>query len=139
MSEIRVMKPEDYDALLDLWTNSEGCGVGVDDTREYITNYLLRNPKTSFTAWDGDVLTGAIMAGHDGYRGFIHHTGVRTEYRGRGIGTALVQAALKALKQEKINKVVLVAFRTNDQGNAFWEKQGFAVREDLFYRDCRIG
>ena len=138
MLEIRVMKPEDYDAMIDLWTNSEGCGVGVDDTREYITKYLLRNPNTSFVAMDDGKMAGAIMAGHDVYRGFIHHTAVADAYRGKGVGSAMVQAALNALREEEIHKVVLVAFTHNDAGNAFWEKQGFGVRSDLFYRDCRI-
>ena len=36
---------------------------------------------------------------------------------------------------EGIRKVFLVAFRNNEDGNAFWESQGFALREDLSYRD----
>ena len=43
-----------------------------------------------------------------------------------------------AIRNEGINKVVLVAFKTNTLGNSFWEKQGFKVREDLYYRDLRI-
>ena len=35
----------------------------------------------------------------------------------------------------EINKVSLVVFDRNDIGNAFWEKQGFAIREDLVYRN----
>ena len=32
-------------------------------------------------------------------------------------------------------KVALVAFEKNVPGNAFWEKAGFTVREDLVYRN----
>ena len=38
--------------------------------------------------------------------------------------------------REGITKTALVVFERNAGGNAFWEKQGFAVREDLVYRDC---
>lgn len=31
-----------------------------------------------------------------------------------------------------------MAFETNTGGNAFWEKMGFTVREDLVYRNRRI-
>ena len=55
--------------------------------------------------------------------------------RKQGIGSALVDAALKSLKQEGIKKVALVVFRKNETGDAFWEKQGFSVREDLNYRN----
>ena len=31
--------------------------------------------------------------------------------------------------------VLLVAFKKNEKGNAFWESQGFPVRDDLNYRN----
>jgi hypothetical protein len=34
-----------------------------------------------------------------------------------------------------INKVALVVFSKNEKGNAFWEKLGFAARDDLVYRN----
>nr|WP_242506154.1 GNAT family N-acetyltransferase [Bifidobacterium pseudolongum] len=49
-------------------------------------------------------MTGAILAGHDGRRGYIYHTAVNPAYRHQGIGTALVNAALHALANEGIIK-----------------------------------
>lgn len=135
---IRVMTADDYDSVAKLWTISNGVGVNPDDSKENISKYLQRNPNTSFVAVENGEIVGAILAGHDGYRGFIHHTAVLASHRGTGIGTKLVNTAVEAIKNERINKVVLVAFKTNTLGNSFWEKQGFAVREDLYYRDLRI-
>ena len=132
------MTADDYDYVARLWTNSSGVGVNPDDSKENISRYLERNPNTSFVAIENNEIVGAILAGHDGYRGFIHHTAVSTTYRGMGIGTKLVNAAVDAIRNEGINKLVLVAFKTNTLGNNFWEKQGFKVREDLYYRDLRI-
>ena len=39
------------------------------------------------------------------------------------------------MKEEGITKVLLVAFKKNEGGNAFWESQGFTLREDLNYRN----
>ncbi len=36
---------------------------------------------------------------------------------------------------EGINKVLLVAFKKNEAGNAFWEAEGFTLRDDLNYRN----
>ena len=135
---IRVMTEDDYDSVARIWTNSSGVGVNPDDSKENISKYLERNPNTSFVAIENNEIIGAILAGHDGYRGFIHHTAVSTTHRGMGIGTKLVNAAVEAIRNEGINKVVLVAFKINKLGNNFWEKQGFKVREDLYYRDLRI-
>lgn len=132
------MTADDYDSVAKLWTNSSGVGVNSDDSKENISKYLQRNPNTSFVAVESGEIVGAILAGHDGYRGFIHHTAVSSSHRGVGIGTNLVKAAVDAIRNDGINKVVLVAFKTNTLGNNFWEKQGFKVREDLYYRDLRI-
>lgn len=135
---IRVMTVADYDAVYALWLSCEGMGLNdVDDSREGIARYLARNPDTCFVAEDGGVV-GVILAGHDGRRGYIYHTAVHPDARGWGIGSALVQRALAALKDCGISKVALVAFSRNEGGNAFWEKQGFKLREDLSYRNLAL-
>ena len=133
---IRPLTNEDYPALYALWLKCEGMGLNdVDDSPAGIARYLARNPGTSFAAEEDGALIGAIMAGHDGRRGTIHHTAVHPDYRGKGAGKALVEHALAALKAEGITKVNLVVFTRNENGNAFWEKMGFSARNDLTYRN----
>ena len=134
---IRPMYASDYDQLHTLWLSTPGMGLNdLDDSREGIAKYLARNPRTSFVATEnGFDIVGAIMCGHDGRRGYIYHTCVREDRQGEGIGRALVEAALDALKAEGIHKVALVAFSINEKGNAFWEKMGFTIRDDLVYRN----
>ena len=45
---------------------------------------------------------------------------------------------MEALEKLGIHKAALVVFARNQGGNAFWEKQGFTVREDLVYRNRAI-
>ena len=133
---IRKMEPEDYDSVYALWLGCPGMGLNnLDDSREGIARYLARNPETCFVAEEGGRILGAILTGHDGRRGFISHTAVAAGYQRRGIGTRLVETALKALKEQGIHKVNLVAFVRNEKGNAFWEKMGFTLRPDLVYRN----
>jgi N-acetylglutamate synthase len=133
---IRPMTISDYDALYRLWTTTPGMGLNdIDDSREGISRYLTRNPDTSFVAEQNGAIIGAIMCGHDGRRGMIHHTVVVKAEQHKGIGSALVDAALEALKKEGITKVQLVAFTHNENGNIFWESKGFTSRQDLIYRN----
>ena len=131
----RVMTIDDYEAVYDLWIK---CGNGLnnkDDSREGIEKYLNRNPNTSYVAvLDGNIV-GCILCGHDGRRGIIQHACVSSDCRRMGIGKKLVYLAIDALEKEGINKVLLVAFKKNESGNAFWESQGFTLREDLNYRN----
>ena len=136
MAQIWKMTPEDYDGVYALWLSCPGMGLNdVDDSRAGVGRYLARNPETCFVALEEDQIVGAILAGHDGRRGYIYHTAVSPSRQKRGIGTLLVDAALDALRDEGITKTALVAFSRNADGNAFWEKMGFTVRDDLVYRN----
>ncbi len=136
---IRIVAIDDYDNLYSLWMQVPGMGLNdLDDSREGIARYLRRNPSTCFCAVSNGKLIGAILAGHDGRRGFIHHTAVLPGYQRSGIGSALVNTAMEALEKEGIHKVNLVAFRENQTGNVFWKKQGFTLRTDLNYRNKLI-
>ena len=100
-----------------------------------VARFLDRNPDTCFVAESDGELVGVIMAGNDGRRGYIYHTAVHPSCRTQGIGSTLVHTSLDALKRCGISKVALVVFEKNTSGNAFWEKQGFTVRNDLTYRN----
>lgn len=137
--EYKIMTVQDYDGVYDLWLNTPGMGINsTDDSREGIEKYIKRNPTTSFVAMDNGKIVGAILAGHDGRRGFIQHIAVLPEFRKHGIASRLVNQAMKALEKEGIHKVALLAFKKNELGNDFWDKMEFTIREDVFYRNKSI-
>ena len=136
MTTIRTMTIEDYDQVYSLWMSCKGMGLNnLDDSREGIDFYLRRNPRTCFVAVESGKVVGAIIAGHDGRRGYIYHTAVHPDMRRLGIGKQLLDASLSALSEEGIKKVALVVFERNEVGNAFWESMGFQQRFDLAYRN----
>ncbi len=133
------MSVDDYNAVYNLWLSCSGMGLNdLDDSEEGIRKFLERNPETCFVAENDGMVIGVIIAGNDGRRGYIYHTAVNPLFRGRGIGRKLVESAMNALKEAGINKVALVVFGRNKDGNEFWEKMGFTVREDLTYRNKTI-
>ena len=139
MIKIRVMTIADYEEVYQLWLNTPGMGLNsIDDSRTGIDKYLKRNPLSCFVAEAEKRIVGVIMAGHDGRRGFIHHTAVLSDFRNLGIGKRLVDSAMTALDKEGINKVALVVFERNELGNEFWDHIGFVERDDLVYRNKNI-
>lgn len=132
---IRVMTIEDYPQLFQLWKNTPGMGLrSLDDSEEGILLFLKRNPNTNFIAYEDEKIIGAILCGNDGRRGYIYHTVVLPEYRGRGIATSLVEAAVSALKAEGITRVCLNVMESNTQGKEFWVKRGWEKKDFLgFY------
>ena len=139
MITYRTMDISDYGQVYELWLSCAGMGLNnLDDSKEGIKRFLDRNPQTCFVALEDQTVAGVIIAGHDGRRGYIYHTAVHPQHRHKGIASKLVDEALKALKEQGINKTALVVFSRNADGNAFWENVGFTERTDLVYRNKAI-
>ena len=135
--QVRAMTMEDYDKVYELWACTPGVGLSAaDDARAGIERFLRRNPRSCFVAQEGGRLTGTILSGHDGRCRAGQTSGRRhPDFRRRGVGRALVHAAMDALEAEGIAKTMLVVFKANAGGNEFWESLGFTVRDDLVYRN----
>ena len=136
---VRIMTIEDYEGVYALWKKIKGFGIrSIDDSKEGVARFLKRNPTTSVVAEKDGRIVGSILCGHDGRRGCLYHVCVDEDYRRHGIGKRMVVFAMKALKEEKINKVSLIAFTENDSGNAFWNTIGWTERLDLNYYDFTL-
>lgn len=132
-AEISSFELRHYDAVSALWQSTEGITLRGVDSREGIGRYLERNPGLSFVAFDGETLIGAALCGHDGRRGYIHHLAVAPGHRRRGIGAALAGRCLTALAEQGIFKCHLFVRIDNPEARAFWERMGWAVREDVLF------
>lgn len=136
MFTVRTMTAADYEGVHDLWMTIKGFAIrSIDDSKEGVERFLMRNPETSVVAIADGKIVGAILCGHDGRRGCLYHVCVHEAYRMRGIGKAMVVFCMEKLKAEQISKVSLIAFTVNDIGNAFWRQIGWTKREDLNYYD----
>jgi putative acetyltransferase len=128
---LTAMTIEDYDAVLALWQASAGVGLRLADEKEHIARYLARNPGLSFVAHRNGRLVGAVLCGHDGRRGYIHHLAVAASHRRQGIGRALVERSLAGLSAIGIRKCHLFVFQDNSEAIAFWQETGWFERNEL--------
>lgn len=128
---IDELRLEDYDDAYRLWESAKGIGLSSADSRDAIARYLARNPGMSSAARADGRLVGAVLAGHDGRRGFLHHLAVAADRRGRGTGRALVERSLERLKALGIAKCHIFLMNDNDQGRGFWTAIGWQPRSDI--------
>ena len=130
-SEILEFTIADYEAAFALWESCEGIGLSDADSRDAIQRYLQRNPGLSFVAKRNGKLVGALLSGHDGRRGYMHHLAVNESARRQGVGGRLVGASLDALKKLGIQKCHIFIFRNNTEGLSFWKSLGWEQRGDI--------
>lgn len=127
-----------YDEVYGLWDRCSGVGLSGADERDQIAAYLARNPGMSFLALTDGKVVGTILGGHDGRRGYIHHLAVDDAYRRRGVGRLLLEHCLAALEEAGIQKCHLFIFHENASGIAFWEAQGWTLRQDVRLMSKRL-
>lgn len=141
---IRAMQKADYEAVFALWQQIKGFGIrSIDDSRENIHAFLERNKDLSAICElnapnESTRIIGSILCGHDGRTGSFYHVCVHQNYRKHGIAHKMSAFCIEALKREKINKITLIAFKSNAVGNAFWKNYGFVLREDANYYDLSL-
>ena len=121
----------DYDEARSFWAGIEGVELDDADSRSVMEAYLERNPGMSFVARHDGKIVGAVLCGHDGRRGYLHHLAVLPEHRGAGVGRALVDRCLSALASAGIQKCNIFVFAENRAGIGFWKRTGWSEYDDL--------
>jgi N-acetylglutamate synthase len=122
---IRPMTAADLPAARALWSRAEGVELAEGDEEFELAGFLQRNPGMSQVAFSGVTLVGAVLAGHDGRRGYLYHLAVAPSARGHGLGRELVSRALPLLKQQGLRRALLLVATDNASGKAFWSRCGW--------------
>lgn len=130
--EIRAFEPADYPAVRGLWERTEGVGLNETDTLTKTSAFLEQHPGLSCIAIDvSGAVIGAVLCGHDGRRGYLHHLAVDARSRGQGVARALLAHCLHGLSGRGIDKCNVFVFGDNPEGAAFWTANGWNERTDL--------
>lgn len=112
----------------------------VENWRETSFSYERFDPELWFVAWEGGEVAGALLGYDEPEMGYVDELGVRPEWRGGGIATALLRRAFAAFREHGQRKVVLGVESTNPTGaTLLYERAGMTVkrRVDYFEKELR--
>ncbi len=130
MIHVRPYAPGDREALAELW-----CRVFPDDPPHNEPNDVieakLKVDSLIFVAEDNGRVTGAVMAGYDGHRGWLYAVAVDVTTRRCGVGSLLVKSAVAELKRLGCIKVNLQIRASNAAVVSFYESLGFKVEDRI--------
>ncbi len=124
---IRPYQPSDHVDLVALWNDVFPDDPAWNEPSRLIATKLTVQPELLLVACVESNVKGAVMAGFDGVRGWVHHLAVHFSVRRRGIATQLMRAAELGLTQLGCSKVNLQVRDTNTEVIAFYEALGYAL------------
>ncbi len=119
-----------------LWRQAFGYATAHNRPGLAIDRKLAVDDGLFFMAMAADRVVGTVMAGYDGHRGWLYAVSVQPEWRGRGVGSALVRHAEHALSALGCLKINLQLADGNDAVAAFYEALGYAVERRVSMGKC---
>ena len=137
---IRQLKPSEYDVLIDVWTRSslpfkpEGR-----DTKENILNQLKITNNRFFVAVMANELVGAIIASHNGRKGWINRLAVLPEFREKGIAAALIKKSEEFFLSNNIKIFACLIEDWNEQSMRYFLNKDYTEHKDIIYFTKKIG
>ena len=128
------MHTSECDSLIDLWTKSSlPIKPKGRDTKENIRKQLLFKNNRFFVAEINEKLVGAIIASHNGRKGWINRLAVLPEFRGRGIASSLMKEAEEFFISNNIKIFACLIEDWNDYSMKFFINKNYIEQKDIIY------
>ena len=124
---IRSAVPEDEPGIVELWRVCNLVASYNDPAADFrfakagaCSDVLVGQDETGR-------ISGSVMVGHDGHRGWLYYVAASPHARGNGIGRQMVRAAEEWLRQRGVVKVQLLVRETNTKVVGFYERLDYEV------------
>lgn len=128
--DIRIYRQDDFEEVIALW---ELCDLlrPWNDPELDIERKLRYGADLFLVAELAGEIVGSLMGGYDGHRGWANYLAVHPDFRGRGIGNALMSRLEKKLMAQGCPKIQLLVREDNQAVIAMYEKLGYEVQDVL--------
>lgn len=110
----------------------KGVSLSRSDSSEEIRKKLTRDPDLFLVAEEDGQIIGTVVGGYDGRRGLIYHLAVAASYRGRGIGSRLMDEIESRLRDKGCLRCYLLVTTDNPEAMEYykerdWERMDYVV------------
>jgi hypothetical protein len=127
------------DRTLPLTSNrSSTCGVALfaysaphNDPALTIQKKMAVQPELFLVAHADGKVVGTVLVGYDGHRGWIYSLAVPPAFRGKWVGSTLMQRMEQLLGGRGCLKINLQVLAANADIIAFYKTLGFSVEERI--------
>lgn len=121
--QIRSFQLSDYRSVAELWQEvlSEEC---CEETMGAFARQLSWDSELVLVAETEAGIVGALIGTIDHHYGYMYRIAVYPEYRGQGVGRALIQSLNNRFKQRNVMKVLIAGDKHNEILKPFYEALG---------------
>jgi len=128
--ELRPFRTADFQTLFDI---DRACfPPGVSYSWEELARFITHRASKTWVAQEGDAIIGFLVANREpGQVGHIVTIDVVEQWRRRGVGRALMDAAEDWAERQSLKLVYLETAEDNLAAQAFYEARGYAKVEKL--------
>ena len=115
----------------------------IEDVKRWISRINARGDGM-FLAFKGEKLVGFLIMDLSPYlldqgTAYIALLGVHSEYRGRGIGRALVYTAFERMRERELTGIQVTVDASNKRALRFYESLGFRKGYQLYFLRYHLG
>ncbi len=127
---VREFRTEDYDAVLNVWQQTDMGGAHRGDNLQTILNtidfggvlYLLEEEST------GNIV-GTSWITNDSRRLYLHHFGIVPYFQGKGLSHMLMEKSMEFVKSKKL-QIKLEVYKENFKARKLYEGYRFKYLGD---------
>jgi ribosomal protein S18 acetylase RimI-like enzyme len=111
----------------------KGVHVGRSDTPVEIEKKIARDPDLFLVAESDGTIIGSVIGGYDGRRGLIYHLAVAIAFRGKGIGSCLMDEVESRLRAKGCLKCYLLVINDNTEAEKYYQQRGWQHMENIHF------
>ena len=130
---IRIYEARDEATVTALWRDVFRGDPPWNDPKSVIRRKVATQPELFLVGELEDAVVATVVAGFDGFRGWIYHLAVAPEHRRKGFGRGLMSEAEIRLRHLGCPKVNLQVRTTNTGVIEFYRHLGYEIEDRVSF------
>ncbi len=122
---IRPFAEDDESSVVLLWSDVFSGDPPWNESHSIIQRKLTVQRDLFLVGEINNQVIATVIAGYDGFRGWLYHLAVHSHWRRRGFGTQLILEAEKRLIALGCSKINIQVRASNAESTAFYQSLGY--------------
>ena len=128
MGAVREARRSDSESVVALWHACELTRPWNDAAADFVLA-VQGSSSTVLVAEGEGGITGSVMVGFDGHRGWVYYLAVAPGHRHKGLGRHLMEAAEQWLRSRGAPKIQLMVREDNEAAIGFYAALGLETQK----------